>query len=109
MRTVIQVLHPGFRRLFPALGLTTMVDWQADRHLLAYLRGEVLPADRQPVRTAFWKAYNTATRQLTRWLATLPQADRERARPFALPVVRADQIDAYRRDEAHEAHIHGTP
>jgi hypothetical protein len=92
---VIQILHPGFRRLFPALGLTTMADWQADRHVLAYLRGEVLPADRQPLRTDFWKAYNAATRQLLRWLAALPQADRERARPFALPVVRADHVEGF--------------
>jgi len=95
VRAVIQVLHPGFRRLFPALGLTTMADWQADGHLLAYLRGDVLPADRQPVRTAFWKAYNAASRQLVRWLATLPEADREGARPFALPVVRADHVEGF--------------
>jgi len=95
VRTVIQVLHPGFRRLFPALGLTTMADWQANRHVLAYLRGEVLPADRQPVRTAFWKAYNAATRQLMRWLQTLPEADRDRVRPFALPFVRADHVEGF--------------
>lgn len=95
VRHIILVLHPGFRRLFPALGLTTMADWQADRHLLASLRGEVLPADRQPVRTAFWKADNAATRQLMRWLQTLPDADRDRARPFALPVVSADHVEGF--------------
>ena len=95
VRNVILILHPGFRRLFPALGLTTMADWQADRHILAYLRGEVLPADRQPARTAFWKAYNAATRQLMRWLAALPDAERDRARPFTLPVVRADHVEGF--------------
>jgi integrase len=92
---VIQVLHTSFRRLFPALGLTTMADWQAERHLLAYLKAEVLPDDRQALRTRFWKSYRSATRQLTRWLAALPDADRTRYAGFVLPAVRADQVEGF--------------
>ncbi len=93
VRTVIQVLHVRFSLLFPALGLTTMADWHADRQLLAYLRGEVLPDDRQLVRTGFWKCYSAATRQLTRWLATLPDPERDRYRRFVLPVARPDLVE----------------
>jgi hypothetical protein len=92
VRSVLQVLHPRFSLLFPALGLTTMADWRAD-HLLAYLRGEVLPDDRQLVRTGFWKRYSTATRLLTRWLATLPDSERDRYCRFVLPVARPDQVE----------------
>src|SRR5207245_2646327 len=43
----LMVLHHGFGALLPALGLTTMDGWDADAHLPAYLRGDVLPAHRQ--------------------------------------------------------------
>jgi hypothetical protein len=93
VRGVILALHTGFRRLFPALGLTQMAEWHADPHLLAYLRGEVLPDDRPLTRVGFWKCYSTATRQLTRWLATLPDPDRDRYRRFVLPVVTAERVE----------------
>jgi hypothetical protein len=90
---VVQILHARFKLLLPALGLTTMADWRADQHLLAYLRGEVLPEDRQRVRTAFWRAYSTATRQVARWLATLPDPERDRYHSFVLPVARPDHVE----------------
>ena len=93
VRYRIQEVHAGFRRLFPALGLTTMADWQAERHLRAYLTAEVLPHDRLGRRHTFWKSYSSATRHLARWLAALPDADRTRYAAFVLPAVRADQVE----------------
>src|SRR6266542_605982 len=49
VRSVIQVIHTRFGALFPALGLRTMADWQAE-HVIAYLKAEWLPDDRQSVR-----------------------------------------------------------
>ncbi|MBI4544730.1 MAG: site-specific integrase [Gemmatimonadetes bacterium] len=92
VRRVVQVVHGGFGTLFPALGLTTMADWRAD-HLVAYLKAEVRPHDRQSVRTGFWRCYNTTSRLLRRWLATLPTADRGPYQRFVLPVVSPDQVE----------------
>jgi hypothetical protein len=89
----IQELHARFQRLFPALGLTTMADWQAERHVRAYLTGEVLPHDRQALRFRFWRSYSTLARHLARWRATLPDADRARYAAFVLPPVRVDQVE----------------
>ena len=92
LNTVL-ALHPRFKRLFPALGLTTMADWQAERHLFAYLKAEVLPDDNQFARTFFWKGYSSVARQLARWLASLPDVDRARYADFVLPAVRSDQVE----------------
>ena len=81
VRYRIQEVHAGFQRLFPALGLTTMADWQAERHLRAYLTAEVLPHDRLGLRHTFWKSYSSATRHLARWLAALPDSDRRATPP----------------------------
>jgi integrase len=89
----IQELHARFEHLFPALGLTTMADWQAERHVRAYLAAEVLPDDRQALRHRFWRAYSTLARHLARWRAALPDADRARYAAFVLPAVRADQVE----------------
>jgi hypothetical protein len=93
VRYRVQEVHAGFQRLFPAMGLTTMADWHPERHLRAYLTGEVLPHDRLGRRHTFWKSYNSATRHLARWLAALPETDRTRYAAFVLPAVRAEQVE----------------
>ena len=39
----VSELHSRFRALFPALGLASVAEWRPNRHLPAYLRGELLP------------------------------------------------------------------
>jgi hypothetical protein len=97
VRYRVQEVHAGFQRLFPAMGLTTMADWHAERHLRAYLTAEVLPHDRLGRRHTFWKSYSSASHHLTRWFATLPEADRARYAAFVLPAVRADQVEGLTR------------
>jgi hypothetical protein len=43
----VRSLHVGFSRIFPALGLETVEDWNADRHLPRYLKAEVVPKESQ--------------------------------------------------------------
>ena len=92
VRGVVQVIHVRFTQLFPALGLATMADWQPE-HVIAYLKAECLPQDRQSVRTDFWRRYNTASRVLARWLASLPDPERTRYQRYVLPAVRPDHVE----------------
>src|SRR5947208_2632053 len=50
VRTVefaVRALHVGFSRIFPALGLETVEQWQPDHHLPRYLKAEVVSPDSQ--------------------------------------------------------------
>src|SRR5262245_17963448 len=51
-------LHPRFTALFTALGYAAMADWNPERAIPAYLKGEVLPDDDQGMRTVFWRSYS---------------------------------------------------
>jgi len=39
----LSTLHNGFGRLFEALGLVRMEDWNATKHVPMYLKSDVLP------------------------------------------------------------------
>lgn len=86
VQNVLWVLHPRFTGLFAALGLETMDGWDAEKHLPAYLKGELLPEDTQSTRSEFWKCYKSAALQSSRWLESLPDSEREIYRQFVLPV-----------------------
>jgi hypothetical protein len=82
----LMVLHRGFSDLFPALGLTGMDAWDADAHLPAYLRGDVLPGHRQRTRSQFWTDYSAVAHHLRLWARSLPPAEQARYRRFVLPL-----------------------
>jgi hypothetical protein len=89
VRTVefaVRSLHVGFSRLFPALGLETVEDWQADTHLPRYLKGEVVPTDSQYTRFQFLRKYTSATTHVWNWLTALPADQQQCYRRFVLPV-----------------------
>lgn len=89
VRTVefaVRSLHVGFSRLFPALGLETAADWNADRHLPRYLKAEVVPTDSQYTRFQFLRKYTSATTHVWNWFAALPPEQQHRYRRFVLPL-----------------------
>ena len=89
VRTVefaVRSLHVGFSRIFPALGLETVEDWNADRHLPRYLKAEVVPTDSQYTRFQFLRKYTSATTHVWNWFAALPPDQQHRYRRFVLPL-----------------------
>lgn len=97
----LSTLNAGFGALFPALALTSMAEWDAERHLAAYLDGTVLPAESPRHRLSFWLRYAAASKHLRRWLADLPPELRAHYRPYCLPGV-ADYHAMTRRIRARE-------
>src|SRR5712692_483908 len=83
----IRSLHTRFTAIFPSLGLETVDAWKPDLHLPSYLRGEIIPSDSQTTRQLFLKRYTSATKQVCNWLDTLPEAEKQKYRRFALPLV----------------------
>jgi hypothetical protein len=83
----LRSLHARFSTIFPALGLETVDAWKPDLHLPSYLRGEISPSDSQTTRQLFLKRYISATKQVCNWLDTLPDAEKQKYRRFALPLV----------------------
>src|SRR6266699_774559 len=89
VRTVefaVRSLHVGFSRIFPALGLETVEDWNADRHLPLYLKAEVVPKESQYTRFQFLRKYTSATTHVWNWFAALPPDQQRRYRRFVLPL-----------------------
>jgi hypothetical protein len=66
-------LHSRFTLLFPCLGLARMEDWDPSQHIPMYLKSDVLPGDSQSLRAKFWFAYNSASKVMGQWLASLPE------------------------------------
>jgi hypothetical protein len=97
----LSTLNAGFAALFPALGLDAIADWDADRHLAAYLDGDVLPADTARHRLSFWLKYAAGSKHLRRWLAGLPPDLQAVYRPYCLPCA-SDPREMTRRIRAHE-------
>lgn len=87
VRSTLVNLHARFCKMFPALHLETIHDWQADLHMSAYLRGEILPEETKAIRLSFWQAYHSSTKQLRTWWNALPEDVRQLYQPFLLPSV----------------------
>lgn len=94
---VMWALHPRFAAIFEQLNLSSMADWDAEKLVLAYLRGEVLPDDTQSVRTQFWSRYNAATKQLKGWIRSLPEAERVLYQRFVLKDVHPSDVEGLAR------------
>jgi len=89
VRTVefaVRSLHVGFSRIFPALGLQTVEDWNVDSHLPRYLKAEVVPTDSQYTRFQFLRKYTSATTHIWNWFTTLPPDQQRQYRRFVLPL-----------------------
>lgn len=80
-------LHPRFIKLFKALGLKSMEQWNPNVHIPLYLRGEVVEGDSTCERLGFLAVYKNIQRHESKWLQTLPPASRQLYGQFCLPVV----------------------
>jgi hypothetical protein len=79
------VLHTRFKALFQTLILEDMVDWDATQYIPGYLKGEFLPSDSQNTRQRFWVDYQSASKLMSQWLASLPTEQQQVYQPFILP------------------------
>ncbi len=85
IHTVVSCLHAGFTKLFPALKLKTMDEWNPDIHLPIYLRGEVLPDTSKTLRASFSGHYNRAATIQIEWFQTLSKDDQKCYERFLMP------------------------
>jgi integrase len=83
----VRTFNTRFRLLFQALDLKTVDEWNADRHLPPYLKGEIIVEDSRHTRYNFLTAYMSATKQLGHWLDALPEASQQIYRRFVLSAV----------------------
>lgn len=83
----LSTLHNGFGRLFKALGLVRMEDWNAAKYITMYLKSEVLPDETPGTRRRFWIDYNSASKTMAIWLMGLVEKRRPVYERFILPVV----------------------
>jgi len=94
----LSTLHSRFGRLFEALGLARMEDWNATKHIPMYLKAEILPDDTPGARRRFWTDYNAASKAMAYWLMGLPEKRRAAYERFTLPVVPPFFVEGLTRD-----------
>ena len=82
--THLSTLHRGFADLFPALDIQSMAEWNVDTHFFRYLSSQIVADHTAMQRVRFWTSYQTGSRHLKRWLASLPgeQQFNQRRRGF---------------------------
>lgn len=95
IRVTLTSLNTRLRRLFPALGLKTMADWQGGTHMKRYLESEILPEDSDTSRVAFWKNYVSVVNHTYRWFRALDKADQDRYRHFVFPYINSKEFEEY--------------
>ncbi len=83
--TVDLNLNRGFADIFAALHLSSMAEWEVDKHLVLYLSGQIVETDSTNKRYLFWKQYLPASRHLKRWLSSLPKEMKIRYQPYIIP------------------------
>lgn len=96
----LSTVNSRLKALFQALGLQQMEQWEPEEHVLAYLKGELLPEHTQSQRADFWRRYDSASKQMGYWLETLPQAERPIYEPWVLPSVHPSRV--WRLTKGHE-------
>jgi len=87
IRSYLVAVNAKMRALFNALGIETMDQWHPAEAIPAYLREELLPQDNTRTRSNFWSNYSTFQKHMRHWMAGLTEEERERYRPYLLPVV----------------------
>jgi integrase len=87
IRSYVVAVNAKMRGLFDALGIEAMDQWRPAEVIPAYLREELLPRDTTRTRANFWSNYSTFQKHMRHWMAALTEEERERYRPYVLPVV----------------------
>lgn len=89
---ILRLLHPRLRSLFRALGIKNMSEWEPQRYVPAYLRGEILPDDTRSMRLTFWRRYSSASQNTAHWLSSVAASERLHYERFALPIVDVAEV-----------------
>src|SRR5437868_680671 len=95
VQTILQTLSKlniGFIELFEAFKIKSVAEWQAEEHIIAYLKREVLGTHSEKRRGAFWVKYSSATKHGRRWWKSLPAEEQQRYAPFVLSDVNPSHI-----------------
>jgi hypothetical protein len=93
VNNMINCLNVRFQILFSALELTEMSQWDTERHLGAYLSGEIATADSKRMRLDFYHKYISSAKHTKKWLHALPVAERDRFKEFTLSPVNPLHFD----------------
>mgnify|MGYP001308346073 CR=1 FL=1 len=83
----MSMLHARFSVLFSFFKLDDIRHWSIDRHLIPYVRGEVLSQDPLATRAGFFRRYMGVTNQVASWFDFLPIDQQEVYQPFLLPTI----------------------
>jgi hypothetical protein len=94
----LSTLNTRFRVLFEALGLARMDEWDANTHIPAYLKGEILPHETPLTRHRFLMDYNSVSKTLAAWLGGLSEDRQSTYQRFTLPVVPPFLVHGLSRD-----------
>jgi hypothetical protein len=94
----LSTLNTRFTVLFEALGLVRMDDWDANTHIPAYLKGEILPHETPPTRHRFLVDYNSVSKTMAAWLGGLSEDRRPTYQRFTLPIVPPFLVQGLTRD-----------
>jgi hypothetical protein len=89
----IRSLNSRWTELFPVLGLQTMNDWNPEKHIPVYLRGEILPGNTETMRITFWNRYAGGTRNVLQWYRSLSDIDKPVYEPFILPMLGYEHVE----------------
>ncbi len=81
-----------FSKLFIELGLKSMSEWKGEKHIISYLKRELVPKDSARTRTSFWNIYNTASKLVSNWFWSLSEIDKQIYQQFVMPVVNYERV-----------------
>ncbi|NRR22797.1 site-specific integrase [Brevibacillus sp. MS2.2] len=80
-------LHSRFKDLFAYFDLTTMEQWEPDRHMYEYLKKIVLPEHTDHQRYRFFVNYHASLILENQWFTTkLSEQQKTNIKPFLLPI-----------------------
>lgn len=88
----LSALNHGFTHIFPALNLKTMDDWEPEKHIAVYLKGEILADHSLQKRAVFWSKYSSAMKHSRRWLQSLSAEEQDRYKTLIIPEANPERI-----------------
>lgn len=101
----VSTLHTGFLACFQVQNvttrITTMEDWKPAIHLAQYVNGTA-GGDTKATRLRFRTRYQANAKRVHQWLQSLSQAERDRYRPFLLPIANYNAVSTPGDTKANE-------
>lgn len=95
VKMTLAVLQQRFSNLFAAFNLNSMDDWDAERYMISYLKGEVLPEQTKQWRSHCWVRYMSSLRLAHKWLRSLPDDQQAIYERFIPPLIDPKEASPY--------------